>query len=108
VLAASRASLVARRAWATLRLLPGAAITERPGGQVTALVVQQVKRHEQRRRGDGLGVRLAQAVEPRAELLVVDRDLAVEHERARRQLREAGCGRQVISSLTDLANTGSL
>jgi hypothetical protein len=47
-------------------------------------------RHEQRRRGDGVGVRLTQPLEAGPELLVVHGQLAVEHERARRELRDGG------------------
>jgi hypothetical protein len=53
-------------------------------------VVQQVEHHEQRRRGDGVRVGLAQPVEAGPELLVVDRHLAIQHERAGGQLRDRG------------------
>jgi hypothetical protein len=73
-------------------LRPGieAILRQAPGGQVAALVVQQIEGHEQRWRGDGSGVRLAQPVEAGSELFVVDRHLAVEHQRARGQLRDGG------------------
>jgi hypothetical protein len=43
----------------------GRAIAERPGAHVTAVAVQQVERHVERRRGDGVR-RLAQPLEPGA------------------------------------------
>jgi hypothetical protein len=51
-------------------------------------VVQQIEHHEQRRRGDGVGVRLAEPFKPGPELLIVDGYLAVQHERAGGQLRD--------------------
>src|SRR5215831_15316111 len=54
------------------------------------ILVQQVKRHEQRRRGDGVRIGLAPPIEARAELLIVDRHLTVEHERAGGQLPDGG------------------
>jgi hypothetical protein len=52
-------------------LQPGAPITQWPSGQVAAVVVQQVERHEERRRGDGSGVGVAQSQSRRrTELLV--------------------------------------
>jgi hypothetical protein len=38
----------------------GAAMTQRPPGPVAAVLVQQVERHEERRRGDDVVVGLAQ------------------------------------------------
>ena len=64
------------------------AIPHRPRGQVAAILVQQVEDHVERRRGDGVRVRLAQPPELGAELLVIDRDFPVEHDRARRQLAD--------------------
>jgi hypothetical protein len=55
---------------------------EREAGEFAAVAVQDVEGDEDRRRGDRSRVRLAQPLEPRAELLVVDRDLAVENQRA--------------------------
>jgi hypothetical protein len=50
---------------------PGAPITQWPSGPVAAVVVQQVERHEERRRGDGSGVGVAQSQSRRrTELLV--------------------------------------
>jgi hypothetical protein len=71
-------------------LQAGAAITERAAGQVPALVGQEVERHVERRRGDGVGVRLAEPVEAGPELLVEDGRLPVEHQRAGGQLRDGG------------------
>jgi hypothetical protein len=45
-----------------------------------SVLVQQVEGHEQRRRGDGGRVGLAQPLEAGAQVLVVDRDLTIEHE----------------------------
>jgi len=69
-------------------LQPGAAFTERAPGELPAVVVEQIEHHEHRRRGDGVRVGLAEPVEPRPELLVVDGDLAVEDQGAGRQLRD--------------------
>jgi hypothetical protein len=63
-------------------LHPGAAVTERLSGQVTAVLVQQLENHEDRRRGDSLRVRLPQPVEPGPELAVEDGHLAIEYERS--------------------------
>jgi hypothetical protein len=57
----------------------------------SACVVESVvERYEDRRRGDGVRVRLTQPIEARAKLLVEDRDRAIEGECARRQLRDGG------------------
>ena len=61
-----------------------------PRGDVAAVEVQQVEDHEERWRRDGRGVGLAQPLEARPQLLVVDHDLAVEHERAGGQLGDRG------------------
>jgi len=45
-------------------LQPGAAIMERAGGEVAAVAVEQVERHVERRRGDGVRVGLTQPPEP--------------------------------------------
>ena len=65
----------------------------RPRGDVAAVEVQQVDDHEERWRRDGRGVGLAQPLEVRPQLLVVDHNLAVEHQRARGQL---GYGRGLV------------
>jgi len=64
-----------------------------PRGDVAAVEVQQVEDHEERWRRDGRGVGLAQPLEARPQLLVVDHDLAGEHERAGGELGD--CGGQI-------------
>ena len=64
-----------------------------PRGDVAAVEVQQVEDHEERWRRDGRGVGLAQLLEARPQLLVVDHDLAVEHEWAGGELGD--CGGQI-------------
>jgi len=41
-----------------MSLPPGAAVTERTRGEVAAILVEQVECHEERRRSDGVGVRI--------------------------------------------------
>jgi hypothetical protein len=60
-------------------------ITQRSGGHVPAVAVEQVE-HRVERRGDGVGVGLSQPLEPRAKLLVEEGELAVEYQRAGRRL----------------------
>jgi len=65
-------------------------ISQRLVRDVAPVAVEHVERHEDRRRRDDGRVGLAQPLEARSELLIVDRHLAVEHERASGQLRDGG------------------
>jgi hypothetical protein len=61
-------------------LEPRAAFSQRALGLVAACSVEKVEHHQQRGRRHGLGVRVAQPIEPRPELAVEDGDLPVEYE----------------------------
>jgi len=63
--------------------------------------LQHVEGDEDRRRAEYGGIRLAEELKPRDELLVEPGDLAVEDERLWAQLRDSGCNLGEAMSMGD-------
>src|SRR3989442_3703444 len=84
-------------------LQSNATLAQRPPDELAPVLVQQIERHQHGRRGDRVRVWFPQPVEARTELLVVDRNLAVEHQGARGQRgdrgRDAGEASRVVEAI---------